>query len=520
MNELIGQDQMSSESDRKENQIDAPVYQALVEAAPDAMVVIDSAGIIILINRQFELLFGYNREELIGQTMEILVPDAIRDKHHVFRDGYFAEPKFREMGSGLELRARKKDGSEFPVEISLSPLQTSKEILATASIRDITERRKASERFRALLETAPDAMVIVNSQGEISLVNQQAEKMFGYPRDEMMGKNVSFLMPDRFRQTHGQHIEGYFRKPNVRPMGRGLELYGVRKDGSEFPIEISLSPIETEQGLNATAAIRDITERRLAERKMQRYLEKIEQSNRDLEQFAHVASHDLREPLRKIRTFCDRLETKNGMHLNDDGREYLRRMKGAADRMSLLMENLLEYSRLTVQRKPFEPIMLNEIVHEVISDLETIIEEKHAKIIVEDLPVIHADTYQMRRLFQNLISNALKFHHEGESPVVRISAEKKLWQSEEDALINGEYVDITVEDEGIGISKDHQKKIFGMFQRLHNRTEYEGTGVGLAICERIINQHNGEIKIDSNEGEGSRFIVSLPAKQYRHEELG
>ncbi len=618
----------------------ATAFQSLVEAAPDAMVVIDSGGTIILINRQFELLFGYSRDELIGQTMEILVPDSVRERHHIHRDGYFAEPKFREMGSGIELRARRKDGTEFPVEISLSPLQTEQEMLATASIRDITERKnigerfralldaapdamvivdsdarialvndqteklfgykrdaligknvtvlmperfrgthgehterffrhpnvrpmgqglelfgrrkdgrefpieislspidtgqglqaiaairdtserkKASERFRALLETAPDAMVIVDQKGIINLVNQQAEKLFGYTRDEFIGKDVKELMPERFRQGHGQHTQSYFQKPNVRPMGRGLELFGVRKDGTEFPIEISLSPIETERGLNATAAIRDITDRKLAERKMQRYLEKIEQSNRDLEQFANVASHDMREPLRKIRTFCDRLQAKCGDQLNDDGQDYLRRMMDSADRMSVLMENLLEYSRLNSRSQEFEPVDIGEVVHGVLSDLETMIEERKASIEVGELPVIDADRHMMRRMFQNLIVNALKFQPPGKSPNISIGSMPSDRSENVDLVVNETFVELYVKDDGIGIAPEHRQRIFDMFQRLHSHSEYSGTGIGLAICERIIGHHNGRIRVESQPGEGATFILTLPVKQVHQGEV-
>lgn len=632
----------STESVLDGKALDAPVYKVLVEAAPDAMVVIDSTGAIILVNRQFELMFGYERDEILGQTIEALVPEGVRQRHRVHRDGYFAEPKFRAMGSNFELRACRKDGIEFPVEISLSPLQTEAGAMATAAIRDISDkkkvgeqfralldaapdamvivdsearitlvneqteqvfgykrealigknvtvlmperfrnnhaqhterffkqpnvrpmglglelygrridgaefpieislspietehghqaiaairdisdRKKASERFRALLETAPDSMVIVNRNGNIIIVNQQAEQMFGYKREEMVGKNVAMLMPARYRQAHSGHTLSYFEKPNVRPMGRDLELFGIRKDGVEFPIEISLSPIETEDGVNATAAIRDITDRRNAERKMKRYLEKIEQSNRDLEQFANVASHDLREPLRKIRTFCDRLNAKYRQAMNEDGHQYIDRMIDSADRMSLLMENLLIYSRLSSSHNPYEQVDLGQVLADVLSDLETIVDESGAVIEIGDMPVIEGDAHQMRRLMQNLLSNALKFRREGVRPEIRISSCPSRWV-ENTAGDWEDFVDITIEDNGIGVPAEYRQKIFDMFQRLHSRTEYSGTGVGLAIVERIVNQHGGRVNVEgAAAGSGARFTVTLPVWQsesrVRHE---
>ncbi|MER7767152.1 PAS domain S-box protein [Kitasatospora sp. NPDC096140] len=253
-------------------------FRSLLEAAPDAMVITDDAGTITLVNAQTEALFGYPRKELLGRSVELLVPTRFRDQHHRHRDEYAANRQVRPMGAGLELHGLRKDGTEFPVEISLSPLETADGLLFSAAVRDVSDRKAAEARFRALLEAAPDAMVITDDAGTITLVNAQTEALFGYPRKELLGRSVELLVPTRFRDQHHRHRDEYAANRQVRPMGAGLELHGLRKDGTEFPVEISLSPLETADGLLFSAAVRDVSDRKAAEARINELAALVESS--------------------------------------------------------------------------------------------------------------------------------------------------------------------------------------------------------------------------------------------------
>jgi PAS domain S-box-containing protein len=610
-------------------------YGGLLEAAPDAIVVVNSLGEIVLVNVQAEKRFCYRRDELLGQKVNSIIPEGFAER--LLADGTrtAAEALAQQIGTGIDLIGLRKDGSEFPIEIMLSPLETAEGTLVTAAIRDITDRKTAEKhladmeaKYRGLLEAAPDAMVVVNSSGEIALLNVQAEKQFGYRRDELLGQKVKNIIPDGFAERLVADGTRTAAEALAQQIGTGIELNGRRKDGSTFPIEIMLSPLESAEGILVTAAIRDITERKRVEDSLRNSEERfrlmasgikdyanvmldpeglvvswnegaerikgyraeeiigqpfsrfypaedihngkpamelaralesgsfedegwrlrkdgtrflanvvitalrdengrlrgfgkitrditelkeseehlgktmveLKRSNDELEQFAYVASHDLQEPLRMVASYTQLLAQRYKGRLDSDADEFIAYAVDGCNRMQGLIQDLLSYSRAGASTKAIHRTSCEDALARAVKNLQATIEASNAIVDHDPLPAINTDGTQLVQVFQNLIANAIKYRG-AELPHIHISATREAGR---------EWI-FSVRDNGMGIEPQYFDRIFVIFQRLHGQKEYQGTGIGLAMCKKIVNRLGGRIWVESELAKGSTFYFALPA---------
>ncbi|HNC96458.1 MAG TPA: PAS domain S-box protein, partial [Myxococcota bacterium] len=321
-------------------------YRDLLESTPDGIIMANSTGRIVLVNGQAERLFGYEPGELRGEPIEVLLPQRYRSGHVGHRTNYFAQPRTRTMGAGLELYGLRKDLVEFPLEISLSPIRSEEGTLVMSAIRDISERRKAEQKFRGLLESAPDAIVIVNRFGEIVLINSQTEHLFGYQRRELLGRRVEVLIPARYAEGHPSLRTGFFHSPRPRAMGAGLELNGLRRDGTEFPVEISLSPLETEGEVLVSAAIRDISDRKRIERALHEQKLELERASQAKDRFLASMSHELRTPLNAILGFAQLAGDESLTVTAEQRKEFISYILKAGHHLLGLINEILDLAKI------------------------------------------------------------------------------------------------------------------------------------------------------------------------------
>jgi protein-histidine pros-kinase len=477
-------------------------YGELLESTPDGMMLVGETGHIVLANGHAERMFGYAHGELQGQLVDTLVPQRVREQHADRRAGYFRQPRARAMGAGAELLGRRKSGEEFPVEVSLSPLRTEDGLVLISAVRDVSDRLNAVRRFRALLEAAPDAIVITDARGRIVLANSQTDALFGYSREELVGQEVEVLLSERFRVDHVRHRKDFAAHPKFRAMGAGRELFARHKDGREFPVEVSLSPIATEQGMLTSAAIRDITGRKAVERRLQEQNLALARASEAKTDFLAGMSHELRTPLNAIIGFTGTLLMRLPGPLTEEQEKQLKTVQWAGHHLLALINDLLDLTRIESGQTHIHMTAVDcaEVAHEAGTQVRIQAEAKGLVLELE-LPetgiVIRSDRRALAQVLMNLLANGVKYTDAGRV-CLRLSRD-------------AETVRFEVQDTGIGIRPEDHERLFKAFSRLERGNEKrQGTGLGLYVSARLAALLGGRVEVESTEGVGSTFTLILP----------
>jgi PAS domain S-box-containing protein len=510
------------------------MFEQLLDLAPDAIVGIGAGGRIEVANAQAEALFGYGRDELVGERVEMPVPEDLRASHAAQRDGYFADPKKRPMGAGLDLLGLRKDGTQFPAEISLASVEIGDGVMAIAAIRDVTERVESQRRFSQFVEFAPDAIVGVARDGRIELVNAQTEHLFGYQRAELLGQLVECLVPERFRAKHPAYRAAYFADPRMRPMGAGIELFGRRKDGTEFPAEISLSSIDGADGMLGIAAIRDVSERAEADRQRQLLEELLDRSRREQTDRERSALEEQLNEMRRLDSvgqlaggIAHDFNNILGVILNSAAfvaedleadsplLEDVEEIRRSAQRAAALTRQLLIFSRRDVVRP--QSLDLNHMVAELEPPLRRVLGE-HIELETRFAPglwPVMADPGQVEQVLVNLSVNARDAMAGGGKLFIETS---NMDLDEDHAAMQprsvpGPHVRLAVSDTGTGMSRDVLARAFEPF--FTTKPKGEGTGLGLATVYGIVSDAGGTINIYSRPNVGTTVKVQWPVSAER-----
>jgi len=493
-------------------------YRTILEEMEDSYFEMDLSGHYTFFNDSLCRSLGYSREELLGASYRTHMTEE--DAKAIFK-AFNRTYRTGKPNKGLSYEVVRKDGSTGFDELSAFPLRSQEgKIIGFRGIgHDITERKRAEEalrqseeRYRTILENIEDGYYEVDLGGSFTFFNDSLCRSLGYSRDEMMGMNFRVFTPEEDVKTVYKAFSQVYR--TVKPIV-GFSWRSVRKDGTKGFAEASVSLLRNQAGeiIGFRGVSRDVTERKRAEREREALLKdmrkinrKLEQSNKELQDFVYIASHDLREPLRKMTSFGTLLQDSLKGKLDEDQRENFEFMIDGATRMQMMIDDLLAYSRVATKAKPSEAVDLNEVIEDL-KKLELAIrldETKGTIHVPETLLRVNGDPSQIHQLFQNLIGNGLKFYREGIPPEITI----RTYQIDDDM------VRVEIEDNGIGVDEEYYEQIFTMFKRLHSRTRYEGSGIGLAVCKKIVNRLGGDIGVKSNPGEGATFWFTLPRGSY------
>jgi len=487
-----------------------PATALMASESPDALVLMTAQGRVLNWSNGARAIFGYGSDEACGLALVDLVTPADRAEEHGLR---LAET-LAGGSTTYESVRRRKDGSLLYVDVSTRLLQAADGTpLILSAEKDVThikvlrDAKLMEARFRDLLESTPDGIVMANPTGHIVIANSQAERLFGYDNGELRGLSVDLLLPERYRHAHVGHRSSYFQQPRKRAMGSGLDLAGLRKDGSEFPIEISLSPLRTEESAFVMSAIRDISERKRFEKALQEKNQELADANQAKDRFLAGMSHELRTPLNAIIGFTGTLLMKLPGPLNDEQQRQLRTVQTSARHLLALINDLLDVSKIEAGKVDLalQPVDCNALVDEVVATLRPQADAKGLEIAVAapaHAHVLQTDRRALSQIILNLAGNAIKFTERGS---VRVT----LLQHVQDGVRTTE---IRIDDSGIGIPLADQAKLFGAFSRIGSaRADApEGTGLGLHLSRKLAGLLGGKIEFHSESGKGSSFSLILP----------
>lgn len=486
------------------------LFKAALEACADHIYIYDREGRYLYANPSGLEELGLPLEAVIGRSWrELGLPADIMERFECDLQIVITSGKPR-----ISPITYSRDGGSRYYEYLLSPVKSAANTvqIIVATGRDITplieaekQARENQQRFRNLCEAAPDGIVLVNPEGAISLVNTQTEQIFGYPREALLGQPPEKLIPELYRKLHAQYRTAHRQSPTAQEISIGRELYGLRADGTKFPVEVALSSFISQQGTKTIAIIRDITVRKQAEEKirglnrsLQHKLQELARVNQELEAFSYSVSHDLRAPLRAMRGFSRVLWEDYGEVLDEDGKHYLSRIQGASQRMGLLLDGLLQLSRINRHELDRSKLNLSVLAAEIVDELRQEQPERGVDIYIQPDITAAADSKLLRICLENLLSNAWKYTRTQKYPQVKFTCLEK----------KGEQIFI-ISDNGVGFNPNYQSKLFQVFQRLHNEHEFEGLGIGLATVQRVVHRHGGTIWAEGEEGQGASFCFTL-----------
>lgn len=478
---------------------------AILDNTVDGIITINEQGIIETYNKACEKMFGYALDEVVGQNIKMLMPEPYTSEHDRYLASYCETGQRKIIGIGREVEGRHKNGYIFPIELSVSEVSVGGKRIFSGIMRDISARKWAEEalrvsesRLRALVDNTVDAIITIDEIGVIEQFNKSCEKIFGYTAEEVIGRNVKILMPEEYAHNHDQFLRNYMDTGVAKIIGIGREVKAMRKDGSVFPIDLSVAEVREQNGIRFfSGIIRDITVRKQAE-------EEIFRSNTELERFAYVASHDLQEPLRMVSNFTELLNSEYGSQFDGTARQYMQFITSAARRMQDLVGDLLEYSRIGHSEEKMSPLHGDEIMQTVLQNLNSAIKSAKAQITFDNFPDIYWSPMLFTRLLQNLVGNAIKYRAPDRVSHVHVGCEDQ-----------GNQWLFSVKDNGIGIKEEYFKHVFALFKRLHGKSEYGGTGIGLAMCKKIVENAGGKIWLTSEFGQGSTFYFTLPKNHHQ-----